>query len=284
MTDFELFINKNKLKKKDIASYIGVSQAFISQLVNGSRAIPPDKIALIKANDKWDTSMIKDEQEEKQKKSPIKQRILQFVETLGISKREFYNQVGFSRGTLESESGITEDVMAKFVAKYPAVNIEWLLTGRGDMIPKDNQANLPRAIHSDSSEGIPLIPIEAVAGFGKGDQTGVRYEDCDHYLVPEFIDRGVEFLIRVSGSSMYPKYANGDILACKKIHEILFIQWGKVHIIESISQGVLVKRIFENDAETIRCVSDNKENYPPFLMPKSDIRSLSIVLGVIRLE
>lgn len=98
------------------------------------------------------------------------------------------------------------------------------------------------------------------------------------------MERGVEFLIRVSGSSMYPKYANGDILACKKIHEILFIQWGKVHVIESVSQGALVKRIFEHDADTIRCVSDNKDNYPAFLMPKSDIRSLSIVLGVIRLE
>lgn len=98
------------------------------------------------------------------------------------------------------------------------------------------------------------------------------------------MERGVEFMIRVSGSSMYPKYANGDILACKKIHEILFIQWGKVHVIESASQGALVKRIFEHDTDTIRCVSDNKENYPAFLMPKSDIRSLSIVLGVIRLE
>ena len=202
-----------------------------------------------------------------------------------MRKFEEYCQLG--RGNISNmseNSSIGSDKLSKIIDAFPEVSAEWLLTGRGDMILKDNQTNLPRAILSDSPEGIPLIPIEAIAGFGKGDQAGVRYEDCAHYMVPEFIDRGVEFLIRVSGSSMYPKYANGDILACKKIHEILFIQWGKVHIIESISQGVLVKRIFENDADTIRCVSDNKENYPPFLMPKSDIRSLSIVLGVIRLE
>ena len=47
-------------------------------------------------------------QEEKQNISPIKQRILSFAETLGISKREFYLQIGVSRGTLESKSSIGE--------------------------------------------------------------------------------------------------------------------------------------------------------------------------------
>lgn len=206
MTDFELFVKNNRLTKKNIAEYLGVSAAFVTQLVQGKRSIPDDKMLRIKANKAWDSSMLKTDT------TPHK------TTTFGKPK------------------------------------------------------------------GIPLIPIEAVAGFGRGDQAGVRYEDCEHYSVPEFVDRGVEFLIRVSGSSMYPKYANGDILACKKIHEILFIQWGKVHVIESASQGPLVKRIFEHDAETIQCVSDNREHYPPFLMPKSDIRSLSIVLGVIRLE
>ena len=43
--------------------------------------------------------------------SPIKQRILQFVANLGISKREFYSLTGISRGTLESKTGITEDTL-----------------------------------------------------------------------------------------------------------------------------------------------------------------------------
>lgn len=68
-------------------------------------------------------------QEEKQNISPIKQRILSFAETLGISKREFYSQIGVSRGTLESKSSITEDVMARFIARFPQVSPSWLLTG-----------------------------------------------------------------------------------------------------------------------------------------------------------
>ena len=135
-----------------------------------------------------------------------------------------------------------------------------------------------------SEKGIPLIPIEAIAGIPAGENIGIRFIDCAHYVIPEFTNLNVEYMIRVSGSSMYPKYSNGDILACRRIHDVLFFQWGKIYVIDS-SQGPLVKRVFQDeDPERILLVSDNKEHYPPFSIPKSDIRSLSIVVGVIRLE
>ena len=131
---------------------------------------------------------------------------------------------------------------------------------------------------------LPLIPFEALAGIPSLDNIGVTFADCEKYVVPEFAARGVDFLIRVSGSSMYPKYSNGDLLACTIVRDILFFQWGKVYVIDS-SQGVLVKRIFESDKKGfIRLVSDNSDHYPPFEFPTSDIRSIAIVAGVIRLE
>ena len=58
MSDFQIFIDKNGIKKKDIASFLGVSNAFITQLYAGMKKIPSDKLALIKANsDQWDVSM-----------------------------------------------------------------------------------------------------------------------------------------------------------------------------------------------------------------------------------
>lgn len=135
------------------------------------------------------------------------------------------------------------------------------------------------------NKGIPLIPIEAVAGLPTIDNIGVSFADCKRYVIPEFEGKGVDYMIRVSGSSMYPKYSNGDILACKYIENVLFLQWGKIYVIDS-SQGALVKRVFQDETnpDNLILVSDNKENYPPFTFPKSDIRSLSIVVGVIRLE
>ncbi len=69
-----------------------------------------------------------------QKKSPVKQRILQFIDTLNITKRDFYRRVGVSRGTLESNTGITEDILAKFIATFPEISLEWLIQGTGEMI------------------------------------------------------------------------------------------------------------------------------------------------------
>ena len=61
-------------------------------------------------------------QEKRRNISPVKDRILYYIENLSISKREFYSKTGISRGTLESPTGITEDTLAKFIATYPEVS------------------------------------------------------------------------------------------------------------------------------------------------------------------
>lgn len=76
-----------------------------------------------------------------QKNSPIKERILQFVDSLNISKREFYKKTGISRGTLESSTGITEDTLAKFIATFEDLSPEWILTGKGEMLRNTTTAN-----------------------------------------------------------------------------------------------------------------------------------------------
>ena len=57
-TAFEEFIHTNNLKKGELASFLGVSSAFITQLVQGTRKLPESKLALIKAKSEWDYSML----------------------------------------------------------------------------------------------------------------------------------------------------------------------------------------------------------------------------------
>ena len=228
-------------------------------------------------------------QEKEQKISPIKQRILRFADSLGISKREFYAQIGVSRGTLESKTGITEDVITKFLTTFPEVNAEWLMTGEGEIkkIAKDfaimqEKEQKTIAIPTyNPTEGIPLIPIEAMAGSLTCEQTILEYE-CERYVVPMF--KGADYLIQVKGSSMYPKYNSGDIVACQKIPmNDLFFQWNKVYVIDT-NQGALIKRIKPgSDKKHILIVSDN-EKYDSFELPVSAIHAVALVIGVIRLE
>lgn len=50
MVDFAKFLSINGIKRKDIAAFLGVSGAFISQITSGDRPLPEDKLAMIKAN------------------------------------------------------------------------------------------------------------------------------------------------------------------------------------------------------------------------------------------
>ena len=170
------------------------------------------------------------------------------------------------------------------IARSFDININWLLTGEGNMLRTESgkEENIPVAHPSDSPmEGIPLIPISAMAGAFTGEQTVLEYE-CERFVVPTF--KGAEFLISVKGSSMYPKYNSGDIVACKRLPmDELFFQWNKVYVLDT-DQGPLIKRVKPgSDKEHVLIVSDN-ERCEPFELPLDRIYHVALVIGVIRLE
>ena len=230
-----------------------------------------------------------------QKISPIKERILKFADTLDISKREFYKKTGISRGTLESSTGITEETLAKFIATFKELSLEWILTGEGPMLRSDLPAAHPA---TEPGAGIPLIPINAMAGVFTGEQSVLELE-CERYVVPAFKDaefliteceryvvpafKDAEFLITVKGSSMIPKYYSGDIVACKRMPLDTFFQWNKVYVLDT-EQGPLIKRVKKGATdETLSIFSDNPD-YEPFELPRTKIYHIALVVGVIRLE
>ena len=210
-----------------------------------------------------------------------KSNLLIFIKEKNLSKTDFYKKTGLSNGFLDKGGSVTSANLETILNSFPEISLDWLVTGRGPMLRSD----IPAAhLVTEPGTGIPLIPIDAVAGLPMGESLAARFIDCAHSFIPEFANLNVEYMIRVSGSSMYPKYSNGDILACRRVQDVLFFQWWKIYVIDS-SQGALVKRVFQDeDPDRILLVSDNREHYPPFSIPKSDIRSLSIVVGVIRLE
>jgi hypothetical protein len=68
----------------------------------------------------------------------IKKRVLQYIEYKGVSRYKFYQETGFSNGFLDKEGSIGADKCEKISYQYPDMNIEWLITGRGNML-RDNK-------------------------------------------------------------------------------------------------------------------------------------------------
>ena len=128
---------------------------------------------------------------------------------------------------------------------------------------------------------IPLIPVEVMAGYMKGEQNVQPYEYI-MYQLPSFSH--CDFLVTVSGDSMTPRYNGGDIVACKKLSlQDIFFQWGRVYVVNT-SQGALIKKVERGSSdETITLVSEN-EAYGPFEIRREMIYDIALVCGVIKKE
>lgn len=216
------------------------------------------------------------------------ERLEEFIKNQCISVRSFEQTISASDGMIRRAINNKTDIQSKWLSKiadnYPQLNLNWLITGKGSMIisTQNKDSNeLPIAHHTDSKEGIPLIPINAMAGAFTEDQQIMAYE-CERFIIPSF--KGADFLIGVKGSSMYPRYNSGDIVACKRLNlQDIFFQWNKVYVLDT-DQGPLIKRIKPGtDKGHVTIVSDNKE-YEPFELAIDHIYHVALVIGVIRVE
>lgn len=213
-------------------------------------------------------------------------RILQFIEYKDINKSIFYKETGLSNGFLDKVKDIGASKLELILKTYPEINFKWLLTGEGEMLKLEREVPVYMVQEEKSkykTRGAPLIPIEAMAGFPDHDNIPVfEHQVRDVYVIPEFNGK-VDYYIRVTGSSMYPKYNSGDIVACAKLEKLDFIQWNKTYVLDT-SQGALVKRLIKDgDENIIICRSDNKE-YPDFHIHRENINSIALIIGVIRFE
>ena len=162
----------------------------------------------------------------------------------------------------------------------------WLVDGEGQQcrVPDEFLEKIPaRRTYSLQEQGIPLIPVSAMAGALSGDSVTINEWDIEErFIVPAF--KKSDFCIRIDGNSMEPRYFKGDIVACTRVPLTdLWFQWGKIYCIDT-RQGVLVKHVEKgSDKDHITLVSDNQE-YKPFEIPTSEVFGVAIINGLIRVE
>lgn len=199
---------------------------------------------------------------------------------------ELAKLIGYTKSSFSQIMNEKVPLSAKFIDKLcdvdQNINKVWVFRGEGDML-KNHIIDVNNMIATN--KGIPMLPFDAFAGVGDSSIKGVNFDTIeDRYVVPLFDGIKVDFMLPVRGSSMYPKYSSGDVVACRLVKELLFVQWNKVYVIDSISQGVIMKRLLKGNNEShVICRSDN-EKYGDFNVPMDDIRSIALVVGVIRLE
>lgn len=205
----------------------------------------------------------------------VKDRLLDFVAYTGLSRRKFQERINVSNSYIQNISeGIGADVMNRISIQFPDLNTSWLLTGEGEMIKYSCDG-----VSQKSSNTRPRIPYDAAAGTLTETVEGVAEYQCEQVPIISVFPK-YDFTIRIFGRSMEPEYFAGDEVACLRVNEKRFLQWGRVHVLDT-TQGIVIKRIYDN-GDYIVCKSFNPE-FPDFSIPKEDIRSYNLVVGSIRL-
>lgn len=201
-------------------------------------------------------------------------RFVEVVESLGQNGYKLDGVGCITKQKMSNiRNGLTDvktEVVADLCSAFPNINANYILTGSGPMFQEERQ---------DVLNTLPRIPYDAAAGSLTDMVEGVTEYGCERIPVISAFPK-YDFTIRVTGRSMEPYYFSGDEVACLRINESQFIQWGRVHVLDT-TQGVVIKRIYEN-GDSIRCASFNPE-YPDFNVPKEDIRSYNLVVGALRL-
>ena len=191
-------------------------------------------------------------------KDEVSKNIKALLTSRNLNQKGLAKMVGFSDSMISEMLSGKKNVMplAEKVADVFDVSLDWLC---GNVSEKDTR---------------PRIITYACAG--------TLSEAIEEYSEPMPLIAQMpryDFTIFVRGDSMEPEFRSGDEIACLKVNEKAFIQWGKPHVLFT-SQGIVVKRLYEGE-NGFRCVSDNKQ-YPEFFVPGEDVYSVSLVVGLVR--
>lgn len=235
-------------------------------------------------------------QENKPNFSPIKRRILQYLEFKGISKYQFYKNTSISRGTLDNDSGLTEENIAKFLAYYKDVNLYWLLRGEGEMLKSDSSGpegqsaeNVERYNHkSDTaleSVRVPLYSIEAVAGVVEVFEHLTDTEPVAYIEIPNLPKcDGAVYMV---GDSMYPLLKSGDIIIYKVLNNIQNILWGEMYLLSIVHDGdayITVKYVKQSETPGYVTLVSYNEHHQPKDFPMDSIRFAGLIKASVRIN
>ena len=139
--------------------------------------------------------------------------------------------------------------------------------------------NLDSAQISDAGT-ILVLPAEARGGTIADFVDAVHEYDCERMTSPV---RGASFAMQVVGDSMLPEYPSGSRVIIKKVNEEIFVEWGKVYVLDT-ENGALLKEIRKTDkADVIECVSLNPK-YDSFTINTQYIHGWYRVLMVLSLK
>ena len=206
-------------------------------------------------------------------------RVKEFVLHLGVSEREFASVVGVGQRSVnyyfKGEQKPSLEFLSKLALAYPTVNIDWLITGEGEMLKSNKSVsvflpeNLPKQVGK-----LYLAPIYESYPVSAGNMglSAVRDDKPDGYAYTTM--PGVTFF-PVVGCSFEPIIKAGNYVGAVKIDSWDRVDTEKIYFILTREERMIKRlRIDKSDNNILWCVSPN---FHEFKIMKEDVIEISHV-------
>lgn len=225
-------------------------------------------------------------------------RVELIIEKEGLNKNSFSKAIGISNNVtitriINEHRTPSRATCEKIVSAFPAYNLEWLLTGEGNMLtdaPSQTYHSNARPVDDLSYMNVPVIHIKAQCGYlaGYGD---TKYIDTLPTM-PVIVDKtyhGKYRIFEAEGDSMDDNsrlaICDGDKVLAREVRRDLWLP--KLHIndwyfvIIHRTKGISIKQITaQDDKGYITCHSLN-ELFNDYTVNLDDVVEIYNVIKVV---
>ena len=225
-------------------------------------------------------------------------RVEFIIEKEGLNKNSFSKAIGISNNVtitriINEHRTPSRATCEKIVSAFPAYNLEWLLTGEGNMLtdaPSQTYHSNARPVDDLSYMNVPVIHIKAQCGYLAG------YGDTEYIdtlpTMPVIVDKtyhGKYRIFEAEGDSMDDNsrlaICDGDKVLAREVRRDLWLP--KLHIndwyfvIVHRTNGISIKQITaQDDKGNIPCHSLN-ELFNDYTVNLDDVVEIYNVIKVV---
>lgn len=225
-------------------------------------------------------------------------RVEFIIEKEGLNKNSFSKAIGISNNVtitriINEHRTPSRATCEKIVSAFPAYNLEWLLTGEGNMLtdaPSQTYHSNARPVDDLSYMNVPVIHIKAQCGYLAG------YGDTEYIdtlpTMPVIVDKtyhGKYRIFEAEGDSMDDNsrlaICDGDKVLAREVRRDLWLP--KLHInnwyfvIVHRTNGISIKQITaQDDKGNITCHSLN-ELFNDYTVNLDDVVEIYNVIKVV---
>lgn len=218
----------------------------------------------------------------------IVDRIKLFREYLGIGQTAFEVNIGVARGYFSNVKTLGSDRILRIHTKYPELNIEWLVTGNGEMIKNAEREQKTieiseSAISKTKRKGALIYDIDATCGLSGRDIEFTDEKVIGSIDAPEINPDSK--IIFATGDSMLPLIASGDRVVIRKIESWDYFNYGQVYLIIT-NEYRLIKRVRRHpkDSDNLILLRSENPDYDDIDLPKREIIHLFIVENILSIK